>query len=120
MVEKQFLQLSKKWALAHDRNQWIVQRRKAPGRKGGEYRWANVAFVGSCKDVLLRVLREKRAEIEPHAQAYIEAMPGTFREWIAMPSARQFGAGHGAISGVRVGDSPPTPGQRPDRARKAA
>ncbi len=44
-----------------------------------------MSFVGSNKDVLLRVLREKGAEIDPAARAYIDAMPDTFREWVSVP-----------------------------------
>ncbi len=85
MVDTQFLRLSEKWALAYDQNQWLVQKRKAPSKTGGACRWAAVSFVGSNKADLLRVLREKGAEIDPAAREYIDAMPDTFREWISMP-----------------------------------
>ncbi len=120
MADTQFLRLSEKWALAYDKNQWIVQRRKAPGKKGGECRWAAVSFVASNKDILWRVLREKGAEIDPAAREYIDAMPDTFRKWIAMPPARRFKAGHGAISGVVVGRTAPAPERSRDRAKNAA
>ncbi len=113
MVDTQFLRISEKWALAYDNAQWILQRRKAPGKKGGAYRWAGVSFVGSNKDILWRVLREKGAEIGPAAREYIDAMPDTFREWISMPPARRFKAGHSAISGVVVGRDCPCPGTKP-------
>ena len=120
MVDTQFLRLSAKWALAYDTNQWIVQRRKAPSKKGGACRWAGVSFVASNKADLLRVLREKGAEIDPAAREYIDAMPDTFREWISMPAARRFKAGHSAISGVVVGRTAPAPERSRDRARNAA
>ncbi len=120
MVDTQFLRLSEKWALAYDNAQWIVQKRKAPGKKGGVYRWAAVSFVGSNKADLLRVLREKGAEMGPAVREYIDAMPDTFREWIAMPPARRFKAGHSAISGVVVGRSAPAPERSRDRAKTAA
>ena len=100
MADTQFLRLSKKWALAYDNAQWIVQRRKAPGKKGGECRWAAVSFVASNKDILWCVLREKGAEIDPAAREYIDAMPHTFREWISMPPEKRFKAGHDAILGA--------------------
>ena len=100
MADTQFLRLSKKWALAYDKAQWIVQRRKAPGKKGGECRWAAVSFVASNKDILWCVLREKGAEIDPAAREYIDAMPHTFREWISMPPEKRFKAGHDAILGA--------------------
>ncbi len=120
MADTQFLRLSEKWALAFDKNQWIVQRRKALGKKGGECRWAAVSYVASNKDILWRVLREKGAEIDPAAREYIDAMPDTFREWIAMPPERRFKVGPSVISGVVVGRTAPAPERRRDRAKKAA
>ncbi len=120
MADRQFLRLSEKWALAYDNAQWIVQRRKAPGKKGGARRWAAVSFVASNKDILWRVLREKGAEIDPAPREYIDAMPDTFREWISMPPARRFKAGHSAILGVVVGRTAPAPERSRDRAKNAA
>ncbi len=120
MADTQFLRLSKKWALAYDNAQWIVQRRKAPGKKGGECRWAAVSFVASNKDILWCVLREKGAEIDPAVREYIAAMPDTFREWISMPPARRFKVGHSAILGVVVGRTAPAPERSRDRAKYAA
>ncbi len=120
MVDTHFLCLSEKWALAYDNAQWIVQRRKAPGKKGGARRWAAVSFVASNKADLLRVLREKGAEIDPAPREYIDAMPDTFREWISMPPERRFKAGHSAISGVVVGRTAPAPERSRDRAKNAA
>ncbi len=120
MADTQFLRLSEKWALAYDKNQWIVQRRKAPGKKGGACRWAGVSFIGSNKDILWRVLREKGAEIDPAAREYIDAMPDTFREWISMPPERRFKVGHSAIPGVVVGKTAPAPERSRDRAKNAA
>ena len=120
MADKQFLWLSEKWALAYDKSQWIVQRRKAPGKKGGECRWAAVSFVASNKAVLLRVLREKGAEICPAAREYIAAMPDTFREWISIPPEKRFKAGHSAIIGTEVDNMPATPERSQDRATKYA
>ena len=113
MADTRFLRLSEKWALAYDTSQWIVQRRKAPGKKGGECRWAAVSFVASNTAVLLRVLREKGAQVDPAAREYIDAMPDTLREWVSMPPARRFKAGHSAISGVVVGRGCPGTGAKP-------
>ncbi len=120
MADIQFLRLSENWALAYDKSQWIVQRRKAPIKKGGKCRWAGVSFVGSNKDILWRVLREKGAEVDHAARAYIDAMPDTFREWVSVPPVRRFKAGHSAISGVVVGRIAPAPERSRDRAKKAA
>ncbi len=113
VANRQFLRLSEKWALAYDKNQWIVQRRKALGKKGGECRWASVSFVASNKDILWRVLREKGAEIDPAAREYIDAMPDTFREWISTPPERRFKAGHSAMLGVAMGRDCPGTGTKP-------
>ncbi len=120
VADTQFLRLSENWALAYDKNQWIVQKRKAPSKKGGACRWAAVSFVASNKADLLRVLREKGAEIGPAAREYIDAMPDTFREWISMPPERRFKAGHSAISGVVVGRTAPATERSRDRAKNAA
>ncbi len=108
-----FLRLSEKWALAYDKNQWIVQRRKAPSKTGGACRWAGVSFIGSNKDILWRVLREKGAEIDHAAREYIDAMPDTFREWISMPPERRFKAGHSVMPGVVVGRDCPCTRTKP-------
>ena len=120
VADRQFLRLSENWALAYDNAQWIVQRRKAPSKKGGEWRWVGVSFVGSSKDILWRVLREKGAEVDSAAREYIDAMPDTFREWVSVPPARRFKAGHSAISGVVVGRTAPAPERSRDRAKIAA
>ena len=120
MADRQFLRLSEKWALAYDKNQWIVQRRKAPSKTGGACRWAGVSFVGSNKAVLLRVLREQGAQVDPAAREYIDAMPDTFTEWISVPPERRFKAGHSAISGVVVGRTAPARERSRDRAKTAA
>ena len=120
VANRQFLRLSEKWALAYDNAQWIVQRRKAPSKKGGECRWAAVSFVGSNKDILWRVLREKGAEIGPAARAYIDAMPETFREWVSMPPERRFKGGHSAMLGVVVGRIAPALERSRDLAKNAA
>ncbi len=79
-----------------------------------------MSFVASNKADLLRVLREKGAEIDPAARDYIDAMPDTFRKWISMPAERRFKAGPSAISGGVVGRTAPAPDRSRDRAKTAA
>ncbi len=86
----------------------------------GLWRGVGVSFVASNKDVLLRVLREKGAEVDHAAREYIDAMPDTFREWISMPLGRRFQGGHSAIPGVAVGRTAPAPERSRDRAKTAA
>jgi hypothetical protein len=89
MTSRVPLPLSEGWALSHDENQWIVlcrdgtRRPRKPGRRDtGEDHWKAVAFVGSTKVVLLRVLRENGVTVSPEAGATIAAMPERFLDWI--------------------------------------
>ncbi len=104
LVDVRFLRLSENWALAYDENQWIVQRARRNRNKEGGLDWRAVAFVASDKGVLQRVLREKGAVIDSEGLEALRRLPGTFREWISMPPARRFKAGHSVISGVAGGD----------------
>lgn len=74
-----FLILSDKWAIGADRLQWIVYRRRAHTRRGGQ--WEPVSFVACTKTVLLRCLREKGAVVTPSGEAALDALPDTFTEW---------------------------------------
>ncbi len=120
MVDVRFLRLSENWALAFDKNQWIVQRARWNRNKVGGLEWRAVAFVASDKGVLHRVLEEKGAVIDPAGHAALRRLPGTFREWISVPAARRFKVGHSAISGVVVGRTAPAPERSRDRAKTTA
>ncbi len=61
MTDRVFLHLSEGWALGYDQNQWIVMRPKSDRSKPGSG-WRAIAFVGSTRAVLVRVLREKGVE----------------------------------------------------------
>ncbi len=81
-----------RWRLAHDRQQWVLQRRtKKPrvrhieGRAVADSGWRGVAFIGSEKRILHRVLREKGVVLTAEAQACLETLPETFRDFIAAP-----------------------------------
>ncbi len=120
MVDMQCVRLSENWALAYDKNQWIVQRARRNRNKEGGLDWRAVAFVASDKGVLERVLREKRAVIDSEGHAALRRLPATFREWISMLPERRFKAGHSAISGVVVGRIAPALERSRDRAKTAA
>ena len=92
--------------------------RFVPGA-GGDLCWSR-AFIAESKDIFSRVFEEKGVDPTPVAREYIDAMPDTFREWISMPPARRFKAGHSAISGVVVGRATPAPERSRDRAKTAA
>ncbi len=81
MADKQFLHLSERWALAYDKNQWIVQRARRNRNKVCCLEWRAGAFVASDKGVLHRVLREKGAVIDSEGLEALRRLPGTFRDW---------------------------------------
>lgn len=85
MNGRTFLQLSPNWRLASDGLQWIVQRRY-PLRNGIE-KWNSVSFVGSTKLILIRVLREKYAQIDSGGERVMDALPETFKAWREADSA---------------------------------
>ncbi len=79
-----------RWRLAYDRQQWVVQRRTKKARvshtEGGSIAdsgWRGVSFIGSEKRVLRRVLREKAVILTVEAQARLDALPETFRDFLA-------------------------------------
>ncbi len=79
-----------RWRLSYDRQQWVVQRRTKKTRvshtEGGSIAdsgWRGVSFIGSEKRVLRRVLREKAVILTVEAQARLDALPETFRDFLA-------------------------------------
>ncbi len=80
-----------RWRLAYDRQQWIIQRRKGaprpsgvvPGRDSG---WMAVSFVGGKKATLDRLFREKGISLTPEAQAWLDALPEQFLDFVAAPA----------------------------------
>ncbi len=89
-MDRQFLRLNDRWALAYDRNQWIIQMRISPRRDRQGEQWRGVSFIGSNKDILWRCLEEKGIDVTPEARAYIDAMPHRFLDWLAIPPERRF------------------------------
>lgn len=83
MTDRVFLRMSEGWALGFDRNQWIVMRAKSDKSKPGQG-WRAIAFVASTRAVLMRVLREKGAEVAPEARVAVDSLPETFLEWLAV------------------------------------
>ena len=81
MGDVRFLRLNGDWALAYDRLQWIVQRRRG---KPGRAQWRPVSFVATNRRVLLRILRENGVEPTPEAQAALETLPETFRGFLTL------------------------------------
>jgi hypothetical protein len=78
MSDRQFA-VSNDWALAADRLQWILQRRRT---WKGKVEWHAVSFVSSTKEILARCMHEKGVPPED-AQRLLEGLPSTFKEWLA-------------------------------------
>ena len=80
---KPFLEFGAGWALAADKNQWILCRRRM---RQGTATWQPVAYVASDKRMLMRVMLRKGMAPSPDAQAAVHAFfdspPHTFREWV--------------------------------------
>ncbi len=72
------LDADEKWALGYDRLQWMIMRAKKR-RVGGE--WEPVKFIASRKAAMLLTLAEIGVQLTSEAQAILDAMPDTFREW---------------------------------------
>lgn len=80
-----------KYRLAYDRLQWVIQVRRGNPRPGRKDSYEGVSFVRRRKEPLLRVIQEKSITLTPEAMAKLDAMPGTFREWLDSIDSR--GAG---------------------------
>lgn len=87
MKPRVFLRLSEEWALGYDPNQWILLRSKSDKSKSGQS-WRSIAFVGSTRAVLRRVLRESGAKVTPEALVAVDRLPETFLEWLAVKEGR--------------------------------
>lgn len=71
------------WALGFDDLQWILLKRYNPGRGHRRWPWKGVSFIASEKRFLERVIREKRVPLTPEGRAQLNALPATFREFLA-------------------------------------
>ncbi len=79
-----------RWRLAYDRQQWIIQRRVGSARSSdsgavSKSGWQAVSFVGGKKATLDRLFREKGISLTPEANAWIDALPEQFMDFIAAP-----------------------------------
>ncbi len=79
-----------RWRLAHDRQQWVLQRRQQAARPGighgiRDSGWRGVSCVGSKKATLWHLFREKGIALSGEAQARFDALPERFMEIISAP-----------------------------------
>lgn len=77
---RELLRLNEAWALDADSLQWIVLKAR---RHHGTIKWQPIAYVGSSRAVLMRVLRERGVIVEARALAALNGLPETFRIWRA-------------------------------------
>ena len=70
-------QLSARWRVLGDTDQWILQYKK----KAKKEDWGNVSFIGSTKRILMRCIREANAPITGRAQSKLDRLPDTFKCW---------------------------------------
>ena len=94
MTDKSLFNLDAKgrWRLAYDRQQWVIQRRRRAPRhceRAGiaDSGWRGVAFIGSTKATLRRVLGEKGVVLTPEAQARLDALPERFMDFVEVPAS---------------------------------
>ena len=81
-----------RWRLAYDSNQRVLQRRRRAPRRSeragiADSGWRGVAFIGSTKATLRRVLREKGVVLTAEAQARLDALPERFTDFVAAPAS---------------------------------
>ncbi len=81
-----------RWRLAHDRQQWVIQRRaqkprarRLEGHAIADTGWRGVSFVGGKKATLDRLFREKSISLTAEAQARLDALPEQIQDFIAAP-----------------------------------
>ena len=68
------------WRLAYDRCQWVLQKRR--GERAGKARYDAESFVGSSKDILWRIFRERDILLTREATLAVDAMPEHFLTWL--------------------------------------
>jgi hypothetical protein len=74
---------TKDWALASDKLQWILQRRRT---RAGQEEWRPVSFVRSTKQTLSWCMREKGVPAV-EARQLLWGLPSTFDTWLEASGA---------------------------------
>jgi hypothetical protein len=86
MTDRPFLRLSNQWMLGYDNCQWLLMKAERNGVEADlsnpRTRWRAVSFVSSTKAILMRCLGEHGVVPSPEAKGVLDALPGTFKEWI--------------------------------------
>ena len=71
MSDRPLFDLAPGWRLAHDRLQWVLQRKQGS-------KWRPLHFVATKKAVLERILREEGVMLTPESRRAVDALPETF------------------------------------------
>ena len=79
-------ELSDSWALGFDPLQWILFTRRNKRTQRG---WKPVSYIASQKRILERCLAENGVQPTPEARVKLDALPGTFKEWLAERERRK-------------------------------
>ncbi len=82
------LDAERRWRLAYDREQWVLQRRtqkahtrQIKGHAARDSGFRGVWFVGSRKATLVRGFRRFGVELTPEAQSKFDDLPDTFPQF---------------------------------------
>ncbi len=113
MADNQYCRVGEKHALAYDRFQWVLQRRKLVK---GEEKFSAVAFTDGTKYRLFAMMIRYGVS-KDDALDVCEQLPETFIEFLADRGSQSgVGAGHGAISASEVPTHHPETRDAPVRA----
>ena len=72
MPDLPLFDLAPDWRLAHDRLQWVLQRKQGS-------KWRALHFVATKKAVLERIFREEGICLTPDARRAVDALTGASR-----------------------------------------
>ena len=92
MTDRIIFQICPGWAVAADRQQWILlaaeKRDQEAVKRHRQAPWRAVSFIGSTKAVLLRVVGEKGIKPTPEGWAALDALPDSFNRRRLAPMRR--------------------------------
>ena len=91
MADIPFLQLSKRWRLAYDSRQWIVQRLQGTNDKKRGERWRSDVFISSTRATLIRYMLEDGVVVDDWR--VVAMLPETFQEWKRVRAQAAFKGG---------------------------
>ena len=87
----------RRYRLAYDRSQWIIQRRS------GDDKWTGIWFIGDKKAYLTNGFRRHKIKLTPEAQIQLDALPVSypwFRREVWQPAKGGYSHVGWKLSGV--------------------